>query len=370
MRHPTDAGGYRGRPVLFLIGVLSLWVTGRASVMMWNDGAAAQDVAAKGATWEGVKLVPLAWVADRAAPIKLEPQGMGAYGLPARPSPAHKPAMVAKAKSSLLLLPVSMKDAEKSEAAPLPFLHLQGFSLAEVRATPPVFVPARSFARTSPQSELPTSRWSASAWALWRPGERAGESDTALPLYGGSQVGARIAYRVDRAKAVDLYVRASAPLVARGGKEVALGASVKPIARINAAVAVEQRIRVDGAGKRHAPALLGYGGFGPRAIGRLEAEGYAQAGVVGIKDAIPFADGALTLTKPLGNIGSIPLRFGGGVWGGAQKGASRIDIGPRFSADIPLSKRHRVRAALDWRQRIGGAARPGSGLALSLGTDF
>ncbi len=370
MSHATDAGGYRGRPVVFLIGVLSLWVTGRASVMMWNDGAAAQAVAAKGATWERVKLVPLAWAADGAAPIAVERQGLSAYGLPALPTAAHKPAMVAKTKPRFLSLPASKKDADKGDAAPFSFLHLQGFSLAEVRAAPPVFVPARSFAQVTPQSAPPASRWSASAWALWRPEERAGESDAALPLYGASQVGARIAYRVDRAKAVDLYVRASAPLVARGGKEVALGASVKPLARINAAVAVEQRIRVDGTGKRHAPALLAYGGFGPRGIGGLEAEGYAQAGVVGIKDAIPFADGAMTLTKPLGNIGSIPLRFGGGMWGGAQKGASRIDLGPRVSADIPLSKRHRVRAALDWRQRIGGAARPGSGLALSLGTDF
>ena len=319
MRHPTDAGGYRGRPVVFLIGVLSLWVTGRASVMMWNSVASAQDVVAKGATWEGVKLIPLESVADRAAPINLEPQGLGAYDLPARPSPAHKLVMVAKAKPPFLPLAASAKNADKGEAAPLPFLHLKGFSLAEVCATPPVFVPARSFARVTPQSDPPASRWSASAWALWRPGERAGERDAALPLYGGSQVGARIAYRVDRAKAVDRYVRASAPLVARGGKEVALGASVKPLARINAAVALEQRIRVDGTGKRHAPALLAYGGFGPRAIGGLEAEGYAQAGAVGIKDAIPFADGALTLSKPLGKIGSIPLRFGGGVWGGAQK---------------------------------------------------
>lgn len=368
MTHTADAGDYRGRPVLFLIGVLSLWVAGRAGIMMWNNVAAAQDTLPKVAARDGVKPVQVAQGFGGMIPITGLPLVIRPYGPPEGPPPALR--LAGRAKPKPLPLLAVIKAVHIGGSAPAPFLHLQGFSLADVRAAPPVFIPARPYVHTTPPPPLLPSRWSGSAWALWRAGERAGDGGAALPLYGGSQVGARVAYGLDRAKALDLYLRASAPLVARTGKEVALGASVKPLARFNAAVAVEQRVRLDGAGKRTAPALLAYGGFGPRDIVGLEGEGYAQAGVVGIKNPIPFADGALTLTKPLGKIGAVPLRVGGGVWGGAQKGASRLDVGPRLSGDIPLSVSHKLRVAVDWRQRIGGAASPGSGLAFSIGTDF
>jgi hypothetical protein len=61
--------------------------------------------------------------------------------------------------------------------------------------------------------------------------------------------------------------------------------------------------------------------------------------------------------------------LGGGAWGAAQRDAQRFDIGPSATLALPLGKQN-VRLALDWRQRIAGDARPGSGLALTLGSDF
>ena len=53
---------------------------------------------------------------------------------------------------------------------------------------------------------------------------------------------------------------------------------------------------------------------------------------------------------------------GFGVWGGAQPGLYRVDAGPR----VTMRVRDNVRVHLDWRQRLAGNARPGSGPALTL----
>ncbi|VVT20968.1 hypothetical protein SPHINGO361_150133 [Sphingomonas sp. EC-HK361] len=58
-----------------------------------------------------------------------------------------------------------------------------------------------------------------------------------------------------------------------------------------------------------------------------------------------------------------------GAWGGAQREASRLDIGPSIVALVPVG-RQRARLTIDWRQRVAGNARPGSGLALTIGADF
>ena len=55
--------------------------------------------------------------------------------------------------------------------------------------------------------------------------------------------------------------------------------------------------------------------------------------------------------------------------GGAQRGAARVDIGPSAGLVVPVGA-SAVRVTLDWRQRIAGDAAPGSGPALSIGSDF
>lgn len=226
----------------------------------------------------------------------------------------------------------------------------------------------RQLLLTEPAKSNP---WSLSAWMLWRQdGTRTRRPDGgSIPLYGASQVGARLAYRFQTVRPVELYARASAPLRLKEGKEIAIGGAILPFKRANIAVAVEQRFRLDGE-NRSAPAVLVYGGFGPKTIGPIEAEGYAQTGMVGFRDPNLFADGALVARKQVTRLGDAPLYVGAGIWGGAQRGASRVDIGPRIGVDVPMKDGPNLRFAVDWRQRVAGPAHPASGLALSLGTDF
>ncbi|MDQ2891489.1 MAG: hypothetical protein M3R64_00165, partial [Pseudomonadota bacterium] len=67
--------------------------------------------------------------------------------------------------------------------------------------------------------------------------------------------------------------------------------------------------------------------------------------------------------------GRLGVDVGVGAWGGAQRGASRLDIGPSAGMVIPVGGTA-VRVTLDWRHRIAGSAAPGSGPALSIGSDF
>ncbi len=112
------------------------------------------------------------------------------------------------------------------------------------------------------------------------------------------------------------------------------------------------------------------GGIDPVAIGggfRLEA--YAQGGVVRRTRTEPFADGALRIAQPVTTIGRMRIDLGVGGWGGVQRGAARLDVGPTLAVAIPMTDRT-MRVTLDWRQRIAGQAAPGSGPALSIGSDF
>jgi hypothetical protein len=92
-------------------------------------------------------------------------------------------------------------------------------------------------------------------------------------------------------------------------------------------------------------------------------DSYAQAGVVGARSRELFADGALRATRPV--IGGLSL--GAGAWGAAQPGVSRLDVGPSATLRMPTLG---ATLSADWRFRVAGDARPGSGPALTLSTDF
>jgi hypothetical protein len=64
------------------------------------------------------------------------------------------------------------------------------------------------------------------------------------------------------------------------------------------------------------------------------------------------------------------VRAGAGAWGGAQKGASRLDLGPAATMGLGLGASASARLALDWRFRVTGDAAPSSGPALTLSAGF
>ena len=211
-------------------------------------------------------------------------------------------------------------------------------------------------------------RWRAAAWLLWRAGGTSTSGTVPTGQLGGSQAGLRVEY--------DLTPRASSRMVAYGrltgalqrpaAPEGAIGVSIQPVRAVPISLAVERRIAM-GTGARNANAVMVVGGFGPAAIApAVLAEGYAQAGVVGFKRRDAFIDGKFSLSTPLGQS---PICIGAALSGGAQPGVGRLDIGPQVQFRLPL-RQVGARIAVEWRERIAGDARPGSGLAITLAADF
>ncbi|HEX8421058.1 MAG TPA: hypothetical protein VF638_13715 [Sphingomonas sp.] len=183
---------------------------------------------------------------------------------------------------------------------------------------------------------------------------------------GGSQLGIRGTFMLDAAYRIGLSARLSAPLAGKG-REAALGVDWQPLA-VPIHVIVERRIALDGG--PGATAMLVIGGVGPKQVApRVRVETYGQAGAIARDGIERFADGAARLSYDLGRLGGVEVDAGAGVWGGAQRGAARLDLGPSFGARLPIAERA-IRVTIDWRHRVAGAARPGSGPALSIGSDF
>lgn len=236
-------------------------------------------------------------------------------------------------------------------------MNLFQFGEAEYTDAPPVHVAAAAAVPLPVQIGLPPmeSRWSGSGWLLVRRGSGPGLAPGGQ--IGGSQAGVRIGYTLDRGRRIGLFARFTSPL-SGSGREAAVGVEWQPT-RATVRLVAEQRFAVDG----------GRGGTGlgvvagdDRKVAGLRLESYGQAGAIRRDRIEPYADGASRAT--LGVQGT-RLALGVGAWGAAQRDAQRLDVGP--SATLAVRN---MRLAVDWRQRVAGSARPGSGLALTLASDF
>jgi len=225
-------------------------------------------------------------------------------------------------------------------------------------------------------------RWSADAWLLLRPdgGGRgfstmAGGSALTSPQasYGASQAGAVLRYRLAPQSPVrpTAYLRVASALGSIRDREAATGVSVRPLAALPVSVAGEVRFRDEAAGVRARPSVLAVTELPLMPLpkgARLEA--YAQAGYVAGPGATAFVDGQLHAERKIAHVGAGELHAGAGAWAAAQKGASRVDIGPSATVGLPLGGTGGARVAVDWRFRVAGNARPSSGPALTLSAGF
>jgi hypothetical protein len=206
-------------------------------------------------------------------------------------------------------------------------------------------------------------RWSGSAWALMR-GDSAASLASGGQL-GGSQIGMRLFY-APGPEALAITARVSAPLNQPAGREAAIGVALKGR---NVGLIAEQRFSLEKGG-RDAPAVFAYGGVSDVKLGHdFKLDGYAQAGVVGIKQPAAFIDGAIRVERPVLTTDKASLSIGAGAWGGAQPGAARLDIGPQVVARMAVGETN-LRVSAEWRQRIAGDAAPASGPAVTVGFDF
>lgn len=216
----------------------------------------------------------------------------------------------------------------------------------------------------TPPIKLGIDRLQLSSWALLRSqqtGVAGSQSLASGGQLGASQAGARLLYNLNRQ--IAFAARISSPVGRRGG-EVAAGIRVRPLVSIPVWVTAERRQMIGKyGGGRNDFALYAEGGVYEMPLPwRFSLDSYFQGGIVGIKSRDPFFDGAFTMTRPLFR----NFSAGFGVWGGVQPGLSRLDVGPR----ITMRVRKNLKVHLDWRQKLIGNARPGSGPALTLAGDF
>lgn len=192
------------------------------------------------------------------------------------------------------------------------------------------------------------------------------------PSLGGSQAGGVLAYRLasssDHSPA--LFLRVSQAVAQGGDSEGAFGLRFTPHPAVPLSVHAELRATQVGDATLVRPAAFVAGGIDDRPLPLgLAASGYAQAGYVGGQAATAFADGRLAIDRELASFDLGSLRAGGGVWGGAQRGAARLDLGPSAQlrtgiGDVP------IRLTIDYRIRVAGEAAPATGAALTLSTGF
>ncbi len=207
-------------------------------------------------------------------------------------------------------------------------------------------------------------RFDLSAWMLVRGDVAPGLA--AAGQLGGNQAGVRARYRLR--DGLHLAARLSGPLQARLGKEAAIAVDIRPVAPLPVTFSVERRIGLDRGG-RDAFALGLLGGFEHALSPTLRFDTYGQAGLVGLKRRDGYVDGAARIERQLLARERVRIGIGAGVWGGAQPGVARLDIGPQLVVRVPVATGG-VRIGAEWRQRVAGDARPASGPALSLGADF
>ncbi len=373
----------RGHPLVALVAVLAGWVGGRAAnwEMPVASSLSASAMASDAMPGYGFAFDP------RGGPLSFPDGAFGsAAGFPPAPGLGQLPYF--RYPAMLQAPPVRGWSQPSPAAWPLgkyqdyPAHLRDDFDLSE--AAPRFFAPERAGMSPAP-ADAPSDaaaavpvrpkRWSVDAWALLRRDSAEGvASPGALPAtYGASQAGAVLRYRLALASAYRpaIYLRTSSSMGQLRETSAALGLSARPLPSLPAYAAIEARLTEQGGRRRFQPAVMAVTELPPFSLpAGFRGEAYAQGGYVAGKFATPFADGQVKADRRLFAFGRIETRLGAGMWGGAQKGAARLDAGPSASLALPLGRGMTGRVALDWRFRIAGDAVPESGPALTLSTGF
>lgn len=366
------------RPLRALAGVLALYAGGRVAVRSYIQPAIAKVDLPAGAT-----NVP--------GPIAIAASGSGQVAVNVPAVVIEQPASMVPVLDRIVTQTMQVAHVLSRSIAPAgrrsigrtgevlavqkipsatPFAGTSGGSIAHAAG------PAESSTLLSPAAQasaaapgLPVARAnraghiSGSIFAIAREGS-GGRDLAGVATLGGSQAGARV--NLDTGfHGTFATVRASGAL-ARRDNEVAVGLGIRGH---GVGVIVENRFAIDGR-RRSEAALLGYGGFDAiRLPAGFKLDGYAQAGVVGVSRRALFVDAATRADHLVVAQGRSSLSAGGGVWGAAQPGVSRLDIGPQLVARLPIDKLN-TRIGAEYRFRIAGRASPANGLTVSLGADF
>lgn len=353
---------YQGRPLFFLVLVMLLWISGRVTVWLPRQEASAltgiwsAETRRHGTVHEWNPSTKAARYRDNAQAASTNSSARHP-GLATIWHPAHPP--------------VIWPSGWSPPTPPPPPLSAPFIAATLVSSTAAASKPPHAYAVTPPVAPYTAvtdkDRWSGSAWLLWRH-DGTGPPLAAQGRLGGSQAGLRLDHSLETTAIGTFYgySRLSAALERPHSGEAALGISLRPPLPLPVSLGIERRVRLSEGG-RNAFALIATAGIGPHDLGSgLSMEGYAQGGIVGFHNSDGFADGRLSLTHSL--LGQ-HIAAGLSVSGGAQPGLSRLDIGPVAEFRLPLGS-VKSRLLVEWRERIRGSATPGSGLAITLASDF
>jgi len=335
----------RGRPLRFLALVTVGWV-GMRVALLWPDGLPPDH-------WVRI-VVP---TGQGTPPVAHLPDTTEVAARRSIAAPVVRPMRVPSAAPVIAAVVRTSEPAGATDPVrvQLALLALVGFASAEPvgGSTAPILSPP-----VPPESE---PRMTVSLWALARPGAATGG-----PVQlGGGQAGMRVRMPVTADGRAAVAARVATPLAGQG-REAALGIEWRPLPA-PVAMVVERRVALD-----HGRSGTGMGliaGIDRGLGGDVAVEAYGQAGAVARDGIEPYADGAARLLHPVATVGRSTIRLGVGGWAAAQREGARVDIGPSAVAAVPVG-RGTVRLSLDWRQRVGGSAAPGSGPALTIGSDF
>nr|WP_298925828.1 hypothetical protein [uncultured Erythrobacter sp.] len=369
----------RGSPLALLAIVLVLWTGGRA--MTWeNPFPAILDL-------PGAELL----FAENEAPDRANETGQP-WDVAADPFFENMATVERKASprssslallSSALIAPEHGEDPARAFGHQLLMLSALGAKLSFEDSDVYALKTPESMAGVTPIAP-PTNedgkpgRWSFDAWGFWREGSGSTAiSQGRVTIYGASQIGANLQYRIAPSSSHDprLYARAYRAMVSNGETEIAAGASARPIGSLPVRLAAELRVTERRFGTDVRPAIIATTELPAQTLpAGFKLEAYGGAGYVGGPGATLFADGQAAVTRELADFQGpsdtrARLSLGAGAWGGAQNDARRVDVGPTMRLDLTLGKVP-ARISVDWRERVGGDASPGSGVAATLSTRF
>ncbi len=376
----------RGQPLVALGLVMVSWVGARAA--LWDSSAVP---VAQSAQQKLTSAQQQAGKKSAATPAgKTKRSGMMAEPL-ARPTltpptaPLIAPTTTPPLHDSMPVAPPTQVPAQ----APIPpkvsaghqDLLLQGMNMLPP-ADPSVGMAPTRMPMPVPLAAKRTaaSHWSADGWLLLRSGGNAfnapgaGLPGAVIPtgFYGGSQGGLVLRYFLVPGSKLNpaLYLRGSSGLEYPRGEEIAAGLSFRPVPGLPVRLMAEGRVTrtVTGTIVRPAAALVSELPLARLPLG-TRGEAYLQAGYVGGRGSTAFVDGQARIEHPLVTASSFQLRAGGGAWGGAQRGASRLDVGPTATASLRIGPTN-TRLSADYRWRVSGNAAPGSGPVITLSAGF
>ncbi|RXZ64116.1 hypothetical protein [Pelagerythrobacter rhizovicinus] len=371
----------RGEPLLILVVLMTAWVGTRA--MMWEAplppteavlDRIVRPMLTRGAAPGGASPVEMAATAQAAAEPERHPLAAGPRPIPARQIALLEPLPIWHTREAASTPPASRGEVMASHqllwlaaTAQLP-VPPDVAKLLRARAAPP------ANGAQPPLAVRKADRWAFDAWLLLRPGDTAETIPGGrLASYGASQAGAVVRYRLAPGSPhrPAAYVRATQALAAGKETELAVGIAARPVAAVPISLHSEVRATRQGGGEVELrPAAFAVTELAPvRLPLGLRGEAYAQAGYVGGKFATAFADGQARVERELIRFDLAEVRAGAGLWGGAQKGAARLDVGPTASLNFDMGDAP-ARLALDYRWRIAGDAVPGRGIAVTLSTGF